>query len=95
MSKINFELLHYLSLNQLCKSAICKISFIVYNKIKEDLTMSSAQITLPKNTWVQATTTDKSGSVTGVSLPPGEVIVLQTESNVIILNTPPNLITLY
>jgi len=35
------------------------------------------------------------GSATGALLPPGEVIVLQTESNVIILNTPTNLIKLY
>lgn len=34
-------------------------------------------------------------SVTGVSLPPGEIISPRTESNVIILDTQPNLIKLY
>ncbi len=35
------------------------------------------------------------GSVTGVTLPPGEIIIPRTESNVIILDTQPNLIRLY
>ena len=35
------------------------------------------------------------GTVTGVTLPPGEIIMPSTESNVIILDTPPNLIRLY
>ncbi len=35
------------------------------------------------------------GSVTGVVLPSGEIIMPRTESNVIILDTPPNLIRLY
>ncbi len=35
------------------------------------------------------------GSVTGVALPSGEIIMPRTESNVIILDTPPNLIRLY